>query len=296
MTRARLAKRLAAAILGAALLGCATDAGLAARNQLRDALPSPHAVPRPAGEAWLDAADDVRVEALHGAVLRGWFVHSRNGAAVMLVNGSGADRTQLLPEAHALSAAGYGVLVYDRPGNGESGGQKGRADERDFLRAAVDTLAAEPGVRPDGIGAYGFSSGSAFLSEAAARDPRIRAVVLAGCYADGDDYMRHYRGRGWIRGWSSLWAARWDGLVLPHPRASVPDIAPRPLLLIAGDADTTVPSALSEELYARASEPKTLWIVHGAEHGEYARAAGPEYARRLVAFFDGALLGSGGSR
>jgi hypothetical protein len=34
----------------------------------------------------------------------------------------------------------------------------------------------------------------------------------------------------------------------------------------------------------------------GAAPGVSARAAGPEYARRLVAFFDGALLGSGGSR
>jgi hypothetical protein len=42
---------------------------------------------------------------------------------------------------------------------------------------------------------------------------------------------------------------------------------------------------------AAASEPKDIWIVHGAGHGDYERVAAAEFSRRLVAFFDRALLG-----
>jgi fermentation-respiration switch protein FrsA (DUF1100 family) len=282
--------RLAGATLGALALFATFIAVRAAKAELASIEPTRHEVPRPAGAAWLDAAKDVSLRTPQGIVLRGWFLDSTNGAAVMLVHGSGTDRTQLLPEARILSAAGYGVLMFDLPGNGESGGQKRRGDEEDFLRLAVGHLASQPGIRAGGIGAYGFSSGAAFLAEAAAQDARLRALVLAGCYADADEHVRHdYRRWGPFSWWPALWAARWAGVVTLRPLASVRAIAPRAVFFIAGDADPTVPPDSSERLYSVASEPRELWIVHGAVHGGYAQVAGEEYARRLVAFFDRTL-------
>jgi uncharacterized protein len=291
------AVRLAVAALGALALAATVIAVRAARGELASIAPTWHAVPRPAGEVWLGAAKDVSIRTPKGIVLRGWLLDSANGAAVMLVHGSGNDRTQLLPEAHILSGAGYGVLMFDLPGNGESGGQKHRGNEEDFLRLAVEMLASEPGIHSGGIGAYGFSSGAAFLAEAAAHDARLRGVVLAACYTDGDESLHYDFGRwGPLSGLPALWAARWAGVVTLHPLASVPAIGPRAVFFIAGDADSTVPPDSSERLYWVASEPRELWIVRGAVHGGYARVAGAEYARRLVAFFDRALLGLNGSR
>src|SRR3982751_103797 len=45
--------------------------------------------------------------------LRGWYIPTKSGAAVVAVHGSGGDRRDLLPEARLLAAAGYGVLLYD---------------------------------------------------------------------------------------------------------------------------------------------------------------------------------------
>jgi fermentation-respiration switch protein FrsA (DUF1100 family) len=284
--------RLAGAALGALALAATFVAVRAARGELASIEPTPHAVPRPAREAWLGAAKDVSLRTPNGIVLRGWLLDSANGAAVILVHGSDNDRTQLLPEAHILSRAGYGVLMFDLPGNGESGGQKHRGDEEAFLHRAVAMLASEPGVHSGGIGAYGFSSGAAFLAETAAYDARIRGVILAGCYTDADEALRRDFGRwGPFSRLPALWAARWAGVVKLHPLASVLAIGPRAVFFITGDADPTVPPDWSERLYAVASEPRELWIVPGAVHGGYARVAGEEYARRLVAFFDRALLG-----
>jgi pimeloyl-ACP methyl ester carboxylesterase len=289
--------RSAGAVLCALALAATVIAMRAARAELASIEPTRHAVPRPPGEAWLGIAKDVSLRTQKGIVLRGWLLDSTNGAAVMLVHGSGADRTQLLAEARILSGAGYGVLMFDLPGNGESGGQKRRGNEEDFLRIAVDALASEPGIHSGGIGAYGFSSGAAFLAEAAAHDVRLRGVVLAGCYADADEHIRHdYRRWGPVSGFPALWAARCAGVVTLHPLGSIPAIAPRATFFIAGDADPIVPPDSSERLYSVASEPRELWIVHGAVHGGYAQVAGEEYARRLLAFFDRALLGLDGSR
>ena len=47
---------------------------------------------------------------------------SKNGAAVVLVHGGGGDRTGPLAHAALLRRNGYGVLVYDSRGRGESEG------------------------------------------------------------------------------------------------------------------------------------------------------------------------------
>jgi|HubBroStandDraft_1064217.scaffolds.fasta_scaffold02216_15 pimeloyl-ACP methyl ester carboxylesterase len=289
--------RLAGGALGALALAATVIAARAARGELASIAPTRHAVPRLTGEAWLGAAKDFSLQMSKGIVLRGWLLDSANGAAVLLVHGSRTDRTQLLPEARILSGAGYGVLMFDLPGDGESGGQKRRGNEEDSLRLAIEMLASEPGIHSGGIGAYGFSTGAAFLAEVAARDARLRGVVLAGCYTDADESLRRDFGQwGPLSALPALWTARWAGVVTLHPLASVPAIGPRAVFFITGDADRTVPPGSSERLYSVASEPKELWIVHGAVHGGYAQVAGEEYARRLVAFFDRSLLGRNGSR
>ena len=49
---------------------------------------------------------------------------------------------------------------------------------------------------------------------------------------------------------------------------------------------------MSEELYLAANEPKELWIVPTAAHGDVWAIAGAEYAQRIVCFFRDALLPS----
>ena len=83
--------------------------------------------------------------------------------------------------------------------------------------------------------------------------------------------------------------------MFPHPLADLSTIAPRPVFFITGDRDVTVPPQSSAELYRGDSGPKELWVVHRAEHGNYAQVAGEEYSRRLVSFFDRALLGRAAS-
>jgi pimeloyl-ACP methyl ester carboxylesterase len=230
-----------------------------------------------------------------GPTLRGWYVPSRTGLAVLLVHGYGANREALLPEARALAARGHGVLLFDLRAHGESGGRRTAwgDDEQADVSAAVDWLAARPEVRADGIGAVGFSLGAMALAEVAARDPRLRAVVLAGAYTTLDAMTRHDQ-RRWhvLGGTATVWTLRTAGIVLDHvrPASAVSRIAPRAVLVVAGDADTDVPLDVTRALYAAARPPKALHVVAGAGHGRYAAgAAGEGYLRAVVAFLEGTL-------
>jgi pimeloyl-ACP methyl ester carboxylesterase len=128
---------------------------------------------------------DVTFETADGVSLSGWFVPSRNGAALVVRHGAGSTRTATLDQAGVLGRDGYGLLLVDARGHGLSEGRGmdlGWYGDQD-IEAAVDFLAAQPGVDPERIGLLGLSMGGEEAVGAAAADPRIRAVVAEGVTA-----------------------------------------------------------------------------------------------------------------
>ena len=63
----------------------------------------------------------------------------------------------------------------------------------------------------------------------------------------------------------------------------------RSLLLIAGGSDPRVPASEAQEILARTSGPKDLFIIQGAGHLEGYAYAPEEYVARLVGFFGSSL-------
>ena len=56
-----------------------------------------------------------------------------------------------------------------------------------------------------------------------------------------------------------------------------------------------VEAELTETFYEAAREPKEIWLVPGAGHTGGIEAEPEEYERRVVSFFDDALLADAGS-
>jgi uncharacterized protein len=241
----------------------------------------------------LSALAPFQISAL-GARIRGWYQASRNGALVMLVHGLGGNRGELVPQARALARHGYGVLLVDLPGHGESDGRIVAGEpEIQALAAALELAAARaPAAR---VGGYGFSFGACVLLELGAREPRLRALALEGAPSDFEQQLA-FEHRKW--GAPALWGAQ---LALRHagfalrgyrPLESIRRLAPRAVLLIAGSDDPTVPPAMSRSLFEAAGEPRELWLVAGAHHGDAIEREPEAYERRLVGFFDRHLIGT----
>jgi hypothetical protein len=116
-----------------------------------------------------------------GLKLKGWYVPSRNGAAVVAFPGRRGPQKQ----ARMLVRHGYGVLLFDRRGEGESDGDPnafGWAMDRD-LKAAAAFLQRRPDVEANRIGGIGLSVGGEMLLQAAAESKVFRAVVSEGAGA-----------------------------------------------------------------------------------------------------------------
>ena len=122
--------------------------------------------------------EDVTFTTSDGLRLRGWYVPSTNGAAVISFPGRKGSQKP----ARLLARQGYGVLLFDRRGEGESDGDPnawGWEGYRD-VDAAVAFLERRPDVERGRIGGIGLSVGGEMMLEAAARSHGLKAVVSEG--------------------------------------------------------------------------------------------------------------------
>jgi hypothetical protein len=230
-----------------------------------------------------------------GLRLAGWYVPSRNRAAVIAFPG----REGPVDEARLLARHGYGVLLLDRRGEGESEGDfnaYGWGGEAD-LKAAAGYLSRRADVDPSRIGGLGLSVGGEMMLHAAAEDPRLRAVVSEGASKRSMAEQWDDPAIGaWRKPLTPLLAQTAAVSVLgnePPPPSLldvVDDIAPRALLLIRGLAGQEA-EVLNRAFLRAAGEPTALWEVAGAGHTAALSTQPREYERRVVGFFDRALLG-----
>ena len=120
-----------------------------------------------------------------GVRLAGWYLPSTNRAAVVLLHGAGSTRSDVLDEAAVLARHGFGVLMIDARGHGDSAGRAmdfgwhGDAD----IAAATGYLADRPDVDRQRIGVVGMSMGGEEALGATATNDLIRAVIAEGATA-----------------------------------------------------------------------------------------------------------------
>lgn len=238
------------------------------------------------------AYDDVTFATRDGVILSGWYIPSRNRAAVMVLHGLGGNRISRLGAALALAEADYGVLVFDLRAHGESGGDTISYGAED-ARAALALLRERDDVDPNRIGALGLSLGAMNIVFAAAQEDGIRALALDGLgQAAFEDFPPPEDVRDFL-----VTPYRWVGYRALRDRGVSPSavmdvigtLAPRPILLISG-AGGDLERRTQRRYFAAAGEPKSLWEIPEADHGTTWAARPDEYVERIVAFFNWALL------
>lgn len=167
---------------------------------------------------------------------------------------------------------GWAALTFTFRGCGSSEGDFSMQGWVDDLRAAIDHLEAE--TNPNGIWLVGTNTGGALALSVAADDPRVRGCALLGARADFDDwagqprrFLEHAREIGAIRspGFPKAFDEWSRELRRFRPVDAARRFAPRPLLVMHGDEDESVPVADSRVL-AEAHGSAELRVIAGAGH------------------------------
>lgn len=238
--------------------------------------------------------EEVSFTTSDGLRLEGWFVPSRNGATVIAFPG----RTNPQPHARMLVRNGYGVLLFDRRGEGASEGDPnifGWDGVRD-VHAAVNYLARRPDVDPRRIGAIGLSVGGELLLAAAAESDALRAVVSEG--ASGRSVRDDWANFGGASRFGQITlgagitagtAVFSNGAPPPSLRSLVPQIAPRSVFFIYARA-VAGEKPPNEAFCAVAGDSKAIWEVPVGGHMDAIEVRPAEYERRVVAFLEHSLL------
>jgi dienelactone hydrolase len=182
-------------------------------------------------------------------------------AAVVILHGSGGDRSQFLPFALALASRGMIAMTVDSPfartprpqiPAGLDGLRRQRAlleQEVVDLRRAVDVLQARPDVEPHRLGFFGWSAGARTGAILAGVEPRLRGFVLVGA---GAVPLSEYAaaaprrlGRTIVRILRPVDPLHW----IAHAR-------PRTILFLDGSYDGVVPVRAQRILIAAAPAPQ----------------------------------------
>lgn len=238
---------------------------------------------------------EVSLTARDGVRLAAWWAPGTNQAAVVLLHGSGSNRTGTVDQAAVLARHGYGVLLLDARGHGGSDGRGmdfGWYGDQD-VQAALDHLASRPGVDPARLAVLGLSMGGEEAVGAAAADPRIRAVVAEGVTSrTAEDKAAWLPGgiAGTVqRGIDRLTYGLVD-LLTPAPRPiplhdAVAEATRTPFLLITAE-EVPDEARAAEALRWVAPDRVDVWTVEDAGHTAGLRTAPAEWEDRVLGFLD----------
>jgi fermentation-respiration switch protein FrsA (DUF1100 family) len=221
-----------------------------------------------ASDAWITTSDGVKIH--------GWWVRREDSPLVTLfLHGNAGNISNRAPRIQEITAAGSSVLMLDYRGYGKSSGRPSEQGLYHDSEAGFIYLLAK-GYRAEQIILHGESLGTAVAIDLASRRP-CAALILEAPFTSASDVagtVVPFVGPLLVRSFNSLPKIRWIRV---------------PKFFMQGDRDEVIPPRLGQELFAAAQEPKTFWIIAGAGHNDILETAGPEYRRRLSAFYKSLL-------
>lgn len=259
-------------------------------------------------------SEEVRFRAEDGVELAGtYWSHRAAGRSGVIVfcHELLSDRWSALAYADFLRDLGFDLFAFDFRNHGDSAAEAGYqarpwVTDRELrdLRGALAYLKTRPDADSAGVGLFGVSRGGSAALCVASNDPTVWAVATDGAFPTSGTMLSYilrwaeiYAGDRpyyrfmpvWVFGylaWTSrrLTERRWR-CSFPRVERAVARLAPRPWLMIHGEKDTYISTGIARALFARAREPKELWIVPGAKHNRCRELDPSSYRARLSTFF-----------
>lgn len=218
--------------------------------------------------------EDVWFQSQDGTKLFGWYVEAGPSAPVLLwCHGNAGNIIHRLDNLAELYRLGLSVFIFDYRGYGRSAGKPTEDGLYQDALAAYGHLVNTRGVRPERLILFGRSLGASVAGTVASQ--RLAAgLILESPFPSIAAMARtHYLGLPlhWLLSGRFPLDERLSRVALP-------------VLVIHGDRDDIVPIALGREVFAAAREPKSLYVIEGANHNDTYQIGGRAYFQRLKQF------------
>jgi len=230
---------------------------------------------------WGFRYEDVKFKSADGTDLHGWFLKAKGKTTkgtVVFSHGNAGSLGHHLGFVMWMAEAGYQVLMYDYRGFGKSGGTVDRKGMVEDVKAAFDYALSRKDVASNHIISYGHSLGGAkSVTALAEKQPEgLRAIVIDGAFSSYQAMAKYIGGDVGAKLIS-------DEL---SPKDYISKIKGVPLLVVHGEKDAVVPFSQGKDMFDLANQPKTLFAVKEAGHGDALSRDSGEYRKRMLVWLD----------
>ncbi|HNR49943.1 MAG TPA: alpha/beta fold hydrolase [Deltaproteobacteria bacterium] len=181
-----------------------------------------------------------------------------------------------LDMVEGLVSEGYCCVIFNFRGCGLSGGNIDMNGWYEDLSAVVFRIYNTPGIDPSSIHCVAFSAGGAVAARFAAMEKHLLSLLLMATPENFGDILpkdpleleHHFRRIGVIRDehFPSDLRSWYDDFLGLKPAEQLPFISPRPVGIVHGENDETVPPDHAGRLFAAACHPKKLIMLPQAAH------------------------------
>ena len=239
----------------------------------------------------------ITIENRAGLTLAGHFISGNNRAIIIMLHGAGTEGMNVLPQAIALHNRGYNILLMDLRAHGKSEGDTSTLgwSETDDLLDTVGYVQKHDGIDADKIGVFGFSMGGQIGLRTSAKCQAIRGIVAD---STSPASLEDYRGDSnnpwrWVIFGLNFFTIRLTEWMIGRKAPtgvlkSVEEISPRPMLLISTGRGKE--RLWGNRIFKAAREPKDIWEIPEALHGEGFKLYPEKYSEKLGSFFDEILF------
>ncbi len=231
---------------------------------------------------------EVQFEGVAGWLLAG----QQPGDCVILMHGVRDNRTGMIERARLFKRHGYTVLLFDFQAHGESPGGQITFGYRESMNAHAAVAFLQSAVQCRNIVAVGRSMGGA-ASLLGEHPLKVDALILESVYPTIEaavanrlvikfGRLGHYLAP--LLTWQ-LGVRLGVALEQLKPIEGIGHIT-APVLVIGGSVDRHTLLEETYRLYAKAPDPKELWIIDGAAHTDIYQHAGAAYETKVLTFIE----------
>ncbi|MEW6996220.1 alpha/beta hydrolase [Colwelliaceae bacterium BS250] len=216
------------------------------------------------------AFDDITIQVDDEHSINGWFLLVDEGVdvkgTVYFLHGNAQNISHHLASVYWLPEQGYQVFLIDYSGYGQSTGTPLIPDVFDDINAGFNWLVNQPEVQHKPVYMLGQSLGASMSGYLVATQPKMReqlsAVILDAGFTSYSEIAKHIASSNWLT-WLAQYPVSWampSGYDLIDV---VANISPTPLLIIHGKQDNIIPYSYSQQLLAKAGQPKAMLSYNG---------------------------------